>query len=382
MVVRPARFRTGTRVLVCLVIAAATAVAGEDQPAGQAGTLAADLAQIVATFHAENPAAPGAAAAVICPPLGLNWSAAVGHVARGANEPLTPAHTFRIASNTKTYVAAAVLRLVEDGRLSLDMPLEGLLPPPLGALLAGDGYDLAAITVGQVLSHTAGLADHTDGDQYAAAVVAAPQHAWSREEQVQRCVERFDPLGSPGAQFVYSDTGYVLLGAILEQVTGRTLGAAVRSLLDYRRLGLEATWWEQFEPAPPRAGSRAHQYFGDHDVTDWNASFDLFGGGGLVSDVHDLGRFLRALVKGQVLRDEATLALMTGAGTPDYRLGLMVVELDGWLAWGHQGYWNTFAFHVPGLDATVAGTILSHDATNGRELAQRLVARLARAGAR
>jgi hypothetical protein len=73
---------------------------------------------------------------------------------------------------------------------------------------------------------------------------------------------------------------------------------------------------------------------------------------------------------------------MTGAGTPDYRLGLMVVELDGWLAWGHQGYWNTFAFHVPGLDATVAGTILSHDATNGRELAQRLVARLARAGAR
>jgi hypothetical protein len=86
---------------------------------------------------------------------------------------------------------------------------------------------------------------------------------------------------------------------------------------------------------------------------------------------------MRALLKGRVLREEATLAAMTGDGTSSYRLGLMCLDLGGQLAWGHQGFWNTFAYHVPALDATVAGCILDHDAVNGRELASRLVARLA-----
>jgi len=72
-----------------------------------------------------------------------------------------------------------------------------------------------------------------------------------------------------------------------------------------------------------------------------------------------------------------TLAAMTTQGTPPYRLGLMVVDLDGHEAFGHQGFWNTFAFHVPDLDLTVAGCILNHDATNGRELARRLVVAIA-----
>ncbi|MBK9474264.1 MAG: hypothetical protein IPO18_18690 [bacterium] len=62
-----------------------------------------------------------------------------------------------------------------------------------------------------------------------------------------------------------------------------------------------------------------------------------------------------------------------------YRLGLMVPDLDGHLGFGHQGFWNTFAFHLPSLDATVAGSILSHDAANGRVLAARLAACLAAA---
>jgi D-alanyl-D-alanine carboxypeptidase len=343
--------------------------------------LAADLQQILADFLAENPAAPGVTAYVVCPDLGLEWTGAVGRAAHGGDAPLTPAHTFRIASNTKTYTAAAVLRLVETGRLRLDDPLATCLPAGQAALLAGDGYDLGAITLRQVLSHTAGLADHSGDDRYAEAIIAEPQRAWTRDEQVRRCVELFDPLGPPGGQFVYSDTGYVLLGGIVERVTGRELAAAVRELLGLARLGLGATWWEYAETAPAGAGPRAHQYSGELDITDWNASFDLYGGGGLVTDVRDLGRFMRALLAGRVLRDQATLAAMTGDGTPPYRLGLMCVDLGGRLAWGHQGFWNTFAFQVPTLDATVAGCILNHEAANGRVLAARLVTRLAAASA-
>lgn len=357
-------------VLVTTVPLAATAAVAD---------LAADLQQILADFLAENPAAPGVAAAVVCPPLGLDWTGAAGKVAHGSDQPLTPAHTFRIASNTKTYVAAALLRLAEDKQLRLDAPLVTYLSPAHAALLAADGYDLTAITLRQVMSHTAGLADHSGDDRYGEAIIADPYHRWTRDEQVSRCVELFDPLGPPDQQYVYSDTGYVLLGGIVERATSRALGTAVRELLDFARLGLDATWWEYTEDAPSDAGPRAHQYIGEYDTTDWHASFDLYGGGGLIADVHDLGSFMRALLQGRVLRDESTLAAMTGDGTTAYRLGLMVADLGDRLAWGHQGFWNTFAFHVPTLDATVAGCVLNHDATNGRALAARLVERIDRA---
>lgn len=364
-------------------LAALLVAAAPDAAPAAADTVTGELAAIVDAFLAENPQAPGAAVWVRCPALGLDWAHASGAAARGEGAPpLTVEHEFRIASNTKTYIAAAVLRLVEDGRLSLDATLGGLLPPDLATILLDDGYDLEAIRLSHVLSHTAGLADHSGDDRYGEAIIADPLHRWTPQEQVRRCVELFDPLGPAPAPYRYSDTGYVLLGAVIESATGRPLAAAVREELDFAGLGLRHTWWETLEPAPVPARPRARQHIGEHDVTAWDPSFDLYGGGGLVTDVRDLGLFMRHLLEGRVLKRESTLAAMTGGGTAPYRLGLMAAELDGHLAFGHQGFWNTFAYHVPGLDATVAGCILSHDAANGRVLAERLVGALARAGYR
>ena len=362
------------------LLAAATPAPASPAP-GPAPTRAAlpdTLAAIVARTAAANPSAPGVVATVVCPRLGLRWSGAAG-LADHDGPPLTPAHTLRIASNTKTYVAAAVLRLVEEGRLALDQPVEPLLPPAWRDLLAGDGYDLQAITIEHLLSHTGGLDEHAGDPRYGEAIIADPQHRWTAEEQLRRCVEWTDPVGAPGEGFFYSDTGYLLLGRIVEDVTGQPLGPAVRTLLDYDRLGLHATWWELMEPAPAGAAPRAHQYFGPLDSHDWHPSLDLYGGGGLVADVHDLAAFMRALIGGQVLREEATLKAMTGRGTTRYRLGVVCADLSGHLGWGHQGFWNTFAFHVPSLDLTVAGALLDHEAVNGRELADALVAAVAAA---
>jgi len=360
------------RVFLTILIAATVATAAAARDATPIG----DLEAVLARFLAENPTVPGIVAQVTCPRLGLDWAGAVGTVARDSDEPLTPAHTFRIASNTKTYVSAAVLRLTEQGRLGLDDPLAEHLTAHEHEVLVADGYRPGAMTLRQVLSHTSGLDEHSGDPRYGEAILADPQHRWTREEQLQKLVEWCDPVGEPGAQFRYSDTGYVLLGGIVERVTGQELGAAVHALLDYERLGLKATWWEQEESVPPAAGPRAHQYYGEHDTLGWDPSLDLYGGGGLCTDVRDLARFTRLLLNGRVLRCEATLAAMTGDGTPAYRLGLMVVDLNGHMAWGHQGFWNTFVFHVPALDLTVAGSILDHHATNGRELAADLVAAL------
>jgi D-alanyl-D-alanine carboxypeptidase len=355
--------------LTALPLAAAT----PPDPADTAA-LTVRLQKVLEDFLAANPTAPGVSACVICPRLGLDWSGAAGHPARNSEEPLTPRHTFRIASNTKTYVATSILRLAEQGRLSIDDLLAKHLTEEERTLLASDGYDLTAITLRHVLSHTSGLDEHAGDDRYEAAILANPQYQWTREEQVRRLIEWRDPTGAPGEKYKYSDTGYVLLGGIIERMTGRNLGQAVHDLVDFERLGLQSTWWEVNEPTPPAAGPRAHQYFGDRDTYDWNPSLDLYGGGGMLTDVHDLARFMRLLLKGQVLREEASLAAMTGDGTPPYRLGLMCMEPDGKMAWGHQGFWNTFAFHVPSMDLTVSGCVLDHHATNGRVLAANLVA--------
>lgn len=341
-----------------------------------------ELHDILAEFLAENEVAPGVIAHVECPSLDLKWSGTAGTVAHGLTEPLTARHTFRIASNTKTYTAAAVLRLVEQGRLNLDDSLAMHLPADQRDLLGSDGYDLDAITIRQVLSHTSGLCEHAGDPRYAEAILADPQHHWTAAEQIRACVAWCDPVGVPGELYSYSDTGYILLGGIIARLTDSNLGVAVRGLLDYEALGLEVTWWEYLEEQPAAAGPRAHQYYGEYDTTEWHGSFDLYGGGGIVTDAPELALFLRKLLRGEVLQLEATLAAMTGDGTPPYRLGLMCVELAGHLAWGHQGFWNTFAFHVPSLDLTLSGAILNHHAGNGRELAQRMVAWVATEKAR
>jgi CubicO group peptidase (beta-lactamase class C family) len=92
----------------------------------------------------------------------------------------------------------------------------------------------------------------------------------------------------------------------------------------------------------------------------------------LVTDVRDLGRFMRLLLKGHVV-DQQSLAAMTSGGTSGYRLGLICTELGGHVAYGYSGFWNTFAFHVPALDLTVSCAVLNHHAARGQELADALV---------
>ena len=355
-------------VLAAVVLFSGKAMQAQDQ------YMKVKLQKTIETFLSENPSAPGVCVTVICPEKGLDWSGAAGKAARGDAGPLTPLHTFRVASNTKTYVAASVLRLAEMGRISLDDPLSKHLSTEQSKLLKSDGYDVDSITLAQVLSHTAGFGDHTNDDRFEERILSDHDYPWTAEEQLRLLVEWREPVGKPGEKYQYSDSGYVLLGTLLEKWTGMKLGPAVRELLRYDKLGLKSTYWEYMEKAPEGAGPRAHQYFGDQDVTEWTASYDLYGGGGIVADTRDMAIFTRKLIAGEVFDKPRTIREMLGRGTYPYRLGLMVRECDGRLAIGHQGFWNTFVFYIPSLDMTVSGCILNHGATNGFELVRRLVA--------
>src|SRR4051812_15155215 len=182
-----------------------------------------------------QPTFPGVALAVTTPRG--TWSGAAGVADVTTAAPLTPDATFRIASVTKSFTAAATLRLVEDHRLGLDDPIDRHLSAETLAPLRAGGYDVHAITIRQLLSHRSGLAgDYAQLPDYVEFVVENPQHHWTRAEQVKFVTTRTRPLSAPGAEEHYSDTGYILLGEVLERVTGGTLAAPYPSLLRFHPL--------------------------------------------------------------------------------------------------------------------------------------------------
>ena len=149
------------------------------------------------------------------------------------------------------------------------------------------------------------------------------------------------PIGPPGAKFQYSDTGYVLLGEIIERTAGDSLAAVARRELGFDRLGLATTWWEIAEPAPAGA-PRARQFLGKRDVTDVSATMDLYGGGGLVMSARDLARWTADLFEGRVYERPATLAEMLAPGAHEgadgYRLGLFAKRIGGAEVYFHLGW--------------------------------------------
>ena len=107
--------------------------------------------------------------------------------------------------------------------------------------------------------HTSGIYNYGQDPAYQAAVDAEPAKRWTRLEQVRFAMDHGDPVGEPGTVYAYSDTGYVLLGEIIERATGAPLADAYRTLLDFEGLHLDETYLESTRacaarhrrPSPP-----------------------------------------------------------------------------------------------------------------------------------
>jgi len=308
------------------------------------------LATAIESDLASHPAIPGEAVSIRAP--GLDVAAARGFADVAGRVRLHVDTPFRIASVTKTFVAASVLRLVEQRRIALDGPIAPYLSAETLVELRRGGYEPEGITVRQLLDHTSGLFDYASSAAYDTLNVDDPGYHWTRAEQLRFAVDHGRPVAEPGQTYHYSDTGYLLLGEILERVSSRPLAAAVREAVGFDRLGLDHTYWETLEPVPAGLRARAHQYYDrSFDNITLDASSDLYGGGGLVSTVGDLTRFYRGLFDGRVFSDDATLDAMLTVSKPGERagaaLGIFASEIAGEACWGHPGYWGTEAYYCP-----------------------------------
>jgi D-alanyl-D-alanine carboxypeptidase len=256
---------------------------------------------------------------------------------------------FQIGSNTKMMTATIILQLHEEGRLSVDDPLSLHLPDIAARLPHGD-----AITIRQLLQHTSGVFSYTDpapdgtsGIAMASATdPAAMRRGVTPQEMVDIAIDHGRPTFAPGApgQWHYSNTGYVLLGMVIEQIEGLALDKSIENRI-FQPLGMTRSYlWDGIPRAAfglPRSWLKPPF---DYETTEWNVS-QSWAAGGVISTADDMHRFIDALARGELFADPATLALMQQTvpspipGTSDYGLGLIRIDGD---VWGHGG--ATLAF--------------------------------------
>jgi len=282
--------------------------------------------------------------------------------------PLTPDSVFRIASVTKTFTAAMVVELAETGALAVDDPLAKYLP---------DFPNASSITLRELLNHTSGISD----------VVNSPTPGFSRRDL--KTADLIAEIGkraldfAPGSQFRYSNAGFILLGAVIEKVTGKPWYTAVQHQL-LQPLGITHT---QFGVAPAIIPGRAEGYSTDErtqtvtNATYISSSFPA-AAGGLISTADDLRLWIHALANGQVVSAAGFQQMTTppdlpGAhATESYGLGMYLWQVRGARFLGHSGDIDGFtstAAYLPAQDISVV-VLANDDNFDAQTMARRLAA--------
>lgn len=308
---------------------------------------------------------PGATAAVVGG-RGEAWAGATGLADPDASRPMTPDTQMAIGSMTKSFVAALVLRLVERGQVALDDPIATYLPPKTD----GNGAN-----VEEVLAHRSGIGEHVT-PRFVAALLADCSRTWKPTEVLE-----YQDSPRPRGEYGYSSTNYILLGMVIEAVTGTSIAAAMRKLL-LGPLGLRITYQGIERPPDPVAIGRTQLLdpvpSALHDATGLlpcRAVATAAGAaGGMAADALDLARWAYLLHSGDVLRPESLRLLTESQG---HGLGSVSFEIAGREGYGHPGripgYRGVFAY-LPLLDIACSALINTDEAdADPTELLERLV---------
>lgn len=250
---------------------------------------------------------------------------------------LEPDMVFRLGSITKQFTGAAVLMLVQEGKLRLD--------DTLGEVLPDYGGPASKVTIHQLLTHTGGVPSYTDSPDYVAGM---------REDvTVQEMIDRFreEPLDfEPGTDWHYSNSGYFLLGHVIEELSGTSYEEFVETRI-FEPLGMSRTRYGHVTEIVP---GRVEGYEGAPG--EWqNASFlsmtQPYSAGSLLSTVDDLARWDDALRAGEILTPELRELLWTPAALADgrstgYGYGFAVTGYQGHRLIQHGGGINGFLSQI------------------------------------
>jgi len=335
------------------------------EPANDA--TAAEWQTLFESALVEATGVPGIWVALSDPTKGY-WASAIGDAVVDPNRPATVADHGRIGSVTKTFTATAVLEQIDAGTMSLDDTVADLTPD-----LAEQFPVTADLTVEQLLSMQSGLGDYANVPGAATAqAVADPSKVWKPEELIASAIDAspVQPVGTPG----YSTTNYVILGLMLEVVTGEPVDEVITDLA--KRAGLDRTALlpgvQNEMPDPSSHGyidakgvSDLAQLAGvdvveDTDVTEWSVSWGG-AGGGMYSVIEELFAWTATAMGTTMLSadlGEQRLTLDTLIVDDGINYGLGIFELSGLKGWvGHTGQvigWESIGLYNPETGASIA----------------------------
>ena len=320
---------------------------------------------------------PGSVVLIASPGQG-DWTGTFGTGTLGEQVPMSVDDHFRIGSNTKTMTSTVILQLVQEGKLGLDDPIGKYIP----GVPNGD-----TITIRELSDMRSGLYSYSFDPGFNQDLDVHPQKVWTPQELIDIAFKH--PVNfAPGAQYEYSNTNIILLGMLIEQLTGMTVSEAFQERI-FTPLGLKDTSLpapsDSFIPSPhpqgysfgsntetidtfalPTADQPAALAgtLSPNNETQANPSW-AWTAGGAISTVNDMKIYVEALVNGGLLNPEMqqirldSMKPLPGSNAPQYGLG--IVKLGPLI--GHDGQipgYMTFMGHDPDTGLTVViGTNLA-----------------------
>lgn len=313
---------------------------------------------------------------VFSPSLNIDWEFIGGEFQNG--EVVSAGNPFYTASIGKTFTATAIAILAEENKLNFNDKIRTYLSPEiLRNLHVYKGKDYSGeITIAQLLQHTSGLPDYFEGKTSDGShnvmeqIFSDTEKFWKPIETIQFAKENMQPLFAPGTSYNYTDTEYVLLGLIIENLSGFSLPEYFRNNF-FEPLKMKHTsMYLRSEPIQ-KTGKLAEIFVGDFEASRMTSLTADWAGGGLVSTTNDLVKFQQTLFSGEIISAETlktmqnwipeTRGMEYGFGLRKISLKKLFPTLPDLTIIGHSGSTGSFMFYCPELDVYLAGTLNQTD---------------------
>ncbi|MBS1492853.1 MAG: beta-lactamase family protein [Bacteroidetes bacterium] len=293
-----------------------------------------------------NPLIPGMLVSYVCGDF--KWEKAKGYADIDKKIPMRLDNTYRIGSVTKTFTISVLLQLVDEGKVSLDDNISRFFP---------DIPNGENITVKMLANMRSGLYNYSESQQFDDTLTNRPSKVWSDDELIQLAL-KYPPYFPPDSNFHYSNTNTILIGKIIEKVTGNKWQDEIKKRI-FEPLELKNTWTAN---GRDMIGDYSHGYMQmdstSSKLTDVTSYYDVSwasAAGDIISDINDIKIYLRALGTGKFYSEKMREARKEWAITHgNLKYGLGMFSVSGFL--GHNGGipgFTNFSGYNPESDCSI-----------------------------
>lgn len=306
------------------------------------------------------------------PSRGINQTWAFERGSDNRLQPISNDTPFHVASVGKTFTTVLVMRLQETGRLDIDQPIAKYLPKSvLQGLFTYQGTDYSqGVTTRQLLAHTSGVADYfgdpvNSGLTTAELIVNEPNQFWTPQMMLDISRDRQVAVGKPGEKYHYSDTGYILLGLLVEALYEKPLADCLKEEI-FKPLGMNNSYLMFYgKPVSGDPVALSKIWFQGQELSQKRSLSIDWAGGGIISTAADLQKFSAAMKANALVRKDSYAEMatfehefMTGI---DYGLGLMAFDFEKFFFLlkglpkleGHMGVLSCFMLWSPSTDLSL-----------------------------